>query len=175
MTRRVAREWKHPKTGGYYIEYEPRDGEPAVTVNPAETKMDEALDEYERRNIAQWDRYRRGRCQCDPCVASHKPQPGVKRDPLTGHGCPVGLEQWHAHQDRLTEIREETLPHGHPVTYKKGCRCQECADAAANPTPLKGKKVGGDGRLAGLLAQVAEQQQELERLRAARGPWEEDE
>ena len=158
--RKIAREWIHPKTGSYYVEYEPIDGyqPPLELAAPPTTGIGAALALYAELTTAQWDTYRRSwrDCECELCVAAHKPQRKEDRDPETGHGCPIGATGWEDHQQALTEIRERTLPHGHLETYKKGCRCEPCATAIGT-------------RVAELEAEVAQMRETREA-----DPWKED-
>ena len=81
---------------------------------------------YRARCAQLWVDYRAGWCECEVCLVAHKPQPGKKRDPITGNGCPLGAAQWRLLQANLAAARDEFLPHGHPETARRGCVCDAC-------------------------------------------------
>jgi hypothetical protein len=101
----------------------------AVADTPAPTATSN-IDTIRARLPELWAEHKANRCQCPACKESHQKQPGRKRDPITGHGCTVGLAQWNEFVAAKNELLE-LLPHGEPDSYVVGCRCELCAAAHA--------------------------------------------
>lgn len=119
--------WDDTQPGYYDNAVQPAQREPTEPVPPTAKTVD--LTAYQARCAQLWVDYRAGWCECDLCLIAHKPQPGKKRDPITGNGCKDGAEQWGQHQANLNAARDEFLPHGHPETARRGCKCAPCVAA----------------------------------------------
>ena len=111
---------------GYYDDFVA----PPPAPEPADPEPTNAIATIRARLPELWAEHKAARCQCPDCVISHRKQPGKKRDPITGHGCPLGLQQWQEFAAAKADLLG-LLPHGQPDSYVVGCRCERCTAAHA--------------------------------------------